>query len=32
MEWDDDLLDLFDIPLSMMPKVQPCDGNFGTLN
>jgi glycerol kinase len=32
MKWDDDLLDLFDIPLSMMPKVQPCDGNFGTLN
>jgi glycerol kinase len=32
MKWDDDLLDLFDIQLSMMPKVQPCDGNFGTLN
>jgi glycerol kinase len=32
MQWDKDLLDLFDIPLSMMPHVQPCDGNFGTLD
>ena len=32
MEWDSDLLDLFDIPLSMMPDVKPCDGNFGTLD
>ena len=32
MQWDKDLLDLFDIPLSMMPDVQPCDGNFGTLD
>ncbi|MDB3996551.1 glycerol kinase GlpK [Gammaproteobacteria bacterium] len=31
MEWDKDLLDLFGIPLSMMPLVQACDGNFGTL-
>jgi len=32
MEWDNDLLDLFDIPLSMMPDVKSCDGNFGTLD
>jgi len=32
MEWDCDLLDLFDIPLSMMPDVKSCDGNFGTLD
>jgi glycerol kinase len=32
MKWDKDLLDLFDIPLSMMPKVQSCDAHFGTLN
>ena len=32
MQWDRDLLDLFDIPISMMPDVQPCDGNFGTLD
>ena len=32
MEWDSDLLDLFDIPLSMMPDVKSCDGNFGTLD
>jgi glycerol kinase len=32
MEWDKDLLDLFNIPISMMPHVQPCDGNFGTLD
>jgi len=31
MKWDKDLLDLFDIPISMMPSVQPCDANFGTL-
>ena len=32
MEWDSELLDLFDIPLSMMPDVKSCDGNFGTLD
>ena len=32
MKWDKDLLDLFDIPLSMMPKVQSCDAHFGTLD
>jgi glycerol kinase len=31
MKWDKDLLDLFDIPMSMMPSVQSCDANFGTL-
>ena len=31
MKWDTDLLDLFDIPISMMPSVQSCDSNFGTL-
>ena len=31
MKWDKDLLDLFDIPISMMPSVQSCDANFGTL-
>ena len=29
MQWDDDLLELFDIPLSMMPEVRPCDAIFG---
>jgi glycerol kinase len=32
MEWDSDLLNLFNIPLSMMPDVQPCDGHFGILD
>ncbi|MBU28431.1 MAG: glycerol kinase [Flavobacteriales bacterium] len=31
MKWDTDLLDLFDIPISMMPSVRSCDANFGTL-
>ena len=31
MKWDKDLLDLFDIPISMMPSVKSCDANFGTL-
>ena len=31
MSWDKDLLDLFNIPFSMMPKVAPCDGEFGNL-
>ncbi len=31
MSWDKDLLDIFDIPSSMLPKVLPCDGDFGTI-
>ena len=29
LEWDDDLLQLFDIPRSMMPQVFPCDAVYG---
>ena len=29
LEWDDDLLQLFDIPRSMMPQVLPCDAVYG---
>ena len=29
MQWDDDLLALFDIPRSMMPEVMPCDAIYG---
>ena len=29
MDWDDDLLRLFDIPRSMMPEVRPCDAIYG---
>ena len=29
LEWDKELLDLFEIPESMMPLVQGCDDNFG---
>ena len=29
LEWDDDLLRLFDIPRSMMPPVLPCDAVYG---
>ena len=32
MDWDDELLQLFDIPKSMMPQVLSCDDNFGTLS
>jgi len=32
MEWDNELLDLFNIPLSMMPEVKDCDSCFGTMN
>ncbi len=32
MEWDDELLELFDIPKSMMPKVLACDEDFGTIS
>ncbi len=28
--WDQELLDLFDIPVSMMPEVRPSSGYFGT--
>lgn len=30
--WDQRLLDLFDIPMSMMPEVRPSAGEFGTTN
>ena len=29
MQWDDDLLALFDIPRSMMPEVKACDAIYG---
>lgn len=29
LQWDNDLLQLFDIPNSMMPKVLPCDTIYG---
>ena len=29
LQWDDDLLALFDIPRSMMPAVKPCDAVYG---
>lgn len=29
IQWDDDLLQLFDIPRSMMPDVLPCDAVYG---
>ena len=29
MQWDDELLQLFDIPRSMMPEVLPCDAIYG---
>ena len=29
LQWDDDLLQLFDIPRSMMPDVLPCDAIYG---
>lgn len=29
LEWDQDLLDLFDIPRSLLPEVRPCDVVFG---
>jgi glycerol kinase len=32
MEWDNELLDLFEIPISMMPEVLSCDGDFGLIN
>jgi len=29
LDWDDDLLALFDIPRSMVPELRPCDAVFG---
>lgn len=29
MTWDDDLLQLFDIPRSMLPEILPCDAIYG---
>lgn len=29
LDWDDDLLRLFDIPRSMMPEIRPCDALYG---
>ena len=29
LQWDEDLLSLFDIPRSMMPEVKPCDAVYG---
>ena len=29
LQWDEELLKLFDIPASMMPQVLPCDASFG---
>ncbi|MBR1687388.1 MAG: glycerol kinase GlpK [Prevotella sp.] len=29
MQWDDDLLRLFDIPRTMLPEVRPCDTSYG---
>jgi glycerol kinase len=31
LEWDKELLDLFEIPESMLPKVLSCDGDFGNI-
>ena len=30
LEWDQELLDMFTIPSSMLPKVFPCDAEYGT--
>ena len=30
-KWDEELLKLFDIPISMMPKVKSCDAYYGTI-
>ena len=29
LDWDDELLQLFDIPRSMMPELKPCDAIYG---
>ena len=31
VKWDPELLDIFDIPASMLPEVESSDSNFGTL-
>jgi glycerol kinase len=30
--WDEDLLDLLDIPMTMLPEVRPSKGSFGTVS
>lgn len=32
LDWDSELLDLFNIPLNMMPEVRPCDVVYGETN
>lgn len=32
MQWDEELLKLFDIPASMLPEVRPCVGSFGSVS
>ena len=32
LEWDKELLELFDIPSSLLPKVEHSDANFGSLS
>lgn len=32
LQWDSDLLRLFDIPESMLPEVRPCGYNFGSVD
>ncbi|MDR3442376.1 MAG: glycerol kinase GlpK [Legionella sp.] len=31
-QWDKDLLKLFDVPESVLPEVQACDGHFGVID
>lgn len=30
LDWDSELLEMFTVPASMMPKALPCDGQYGT--
>ncbi|MEI8049400.1 MAG: glycerol kinase GlpK [Bacteroidota bacterium] len=30
LDWDNELLELFTVPASMLPKALPCDGQYGT--
>ncbi|MFT6335532.1 MAG: glycerol kinase [Halioglobus sp.] len=32
MDWDDEILELLDIPKSMLPAVRPCSSDFGLAN
>ena len=32
MEWDQELLDIFDVPASMLPEVCSSDAEFGSLS